>query len=89
MSPEEKELLNNIIEKVEENNDMLRSMQRSMKWARIMSTIYWVFIIGSAVGAYYLIQPYIEAVTSAYGGAKSTIGGSVGGFSDTLKELLQ
>jgi len=85
MSPEEKELLNNIIEKVEENNDMLRSMQRSMKWARIMSTIYWVFIIGSAVGAYYLIQPYIEAITGAYGGARDTFGISI----DGLKELFQ
>lgn len=63
MTPEEKELLKRTLALAEENNDMLRSMRRSMRIQRFMSIVYWVFIIGSAVGAYYLIQPYIEAIT--------------------------
>ncbi len=85
MTPEERELFERSIALAEENNDILRSIQRSMRLARIMSIIYWVFIIGSAVGAYYLIQPYIEQLMGIYGGAKSGIGVSIDGLSDLFK----
>ncbi len=81
MSPEEKELFQRSITLAEENNQILRKIQRSMRLARVMSILYWVFIIGSAVGAYYLIQPYIEAVTGAVGGANTS-------FSDNIKSIL-
>jgi hypothetical protein len=80
MSPEEKELLQRAVALSEENNEMLRSMRRSMRISRWMSIAYWVFIIGSAVGAFYLIQPYIDGITGVYGGAKSN-------FSDVLQEF--
>ena len=82
MSPEEKIILNKTLELAEENNKMLLSITRSMKIGRIMSVIYWVFIIGSAVGAYYLIQPYIEALTGAYGGVKQGVGGGLNAYLD-------
>jgi Trk-type K+ transport system membrane component len=85
MTPEEKNLLQRTLELTEENHKMLKSMSRSMKLARIMSIIYWVFIIGSAVGAYYLIQPYIDAITGAYGGAKTTFDGGIGSYLDLFK----
>ena len=69
MSPEEKELFKRSIALSEENNQILRSIQRSMRLARIMSILYWVFIIGSAVGAYYLIQPYLNQLMGVYSGA--------------------
>ncbi len=78
MTPEEKELLERAVELSEENNEMLRSMHRSMKIARIMSIVYWVFIIGSAVGAFYLIQPYIEGVMSAYQNASTNLNSILG-----------
>ena len=53
MSPEERELLKRSVELAEENNDILRSMRRSMRLARIMSIMYWVVIIGSAILAKY------------------------------------
>ncbi len=83
MQPEEKELLKKTLALEEENNDILRSMQRSMRLQRLMSFVYWIFIIGSAVGAYYLIQPYIEAITGAYGGAKD----SISGFSEVFENF--
>ena len=64
MDPESKKLLEETLELVQENNKMLHSMKRSMQMARVMSFIYWVFIIGSAIGAYYLIEPYIDRFTS-------------------------
>ena len=89
MSPEEKELFKRSIQLAEENNDILRSMQRSMRLARFMTIIYWVFIIGSAVGAYYLIQPYIEAVSGAYGGAKSSFSDNIKNAMDNFKSVSQ
>ena len=71
MPEDEKELLKRSVELAEENNDMLRAIRRSMRLARFISIMYWVFIIGSAVGAYYLIQPYIDSLSGAYSGAKS------------------
>ncbi len=85
MTPEERELFERSIALAEENNDILRSIQRSMRLARIMSIIYWLFIIGSAVGAYYLIQPYIEQLMGIYGGAKSGIDVSIDSLGDLFK----
>jgi hypothetical protein len=85
MSPEERELLKRSIALAEENNDILRSIQRSMRLARFMSLLYWIFIIGSAVGAYYLIQPYIDTLVSVSGGAKTQLD-SLNGILDTLKQ---
>lgn len=88
MSPEEKALLKRSLELAEENNQMLRSMHRSMKFQRIMSIIYWVFIIGSAVGAYYLIQPYVESVIGAYSSVTGSYDSSNKDYS-TLLDLLR
>ena len=73
MDPESKEMLKEALELSQENNKMLHSMRRSMRMARIMSFVYWAFIIGSAIGAYYFIQPYIDQVLSVYAGATDTI----------------
>ena len=69
MSPEEKELLNKSVALAEENNKMLHYITGVMRFQRIMSIVYWVFIVGSAVGAYYVIQPYLGQIISVYGGA--------------------
>lgn len=67
MDPESKKLLENTVRLAEENNQMLRSLMRSMRITRIISFLYWIFIIGSAVGAYYLIQPYLQSLLDVYG----------------------
>ena len=72
MEQEENDLLKRGVELAEENNVMLRSIKRSMRIASAMRAIYWIFIIGSAIGAYYLVQPYINQLLDVYGGAKST-----------------
>lgn len=73
MDPESKQLLENTFRLSEENNKMLHSMRRSMRIARVLSFLYWALIIGSAVGAYYFIQPYIDQLLGTYGNAKSNI----------------
>ena len=69
MTPEERELLNRVAKTVEDNNQILRTMRRSQRFSSIMRIVYWVFIIGSAIGAFWLIQPYLNLIS---GGAGST-----------------
>lgn len=73
MDPESKELLKANLELAQENNKMLHSIRRSMTYSRVMSYVYWVFIIGSALGAYYYIQPYVDQIIGVYSGANDTL----------------
>jgi hypothetical protein len=73
MSPEERELLEKSVALAEENHNILLSMRRSLRLARIMTLIYWLFIIGSAVGAFYLLQPYLNELLGVYTGAGDLI----------------
>ena len=66
MSPEERELLNKGVSLVEDNNKMLRAMKRSQHFTSIMSGVYWVIIIGSAVAGYYILQPYVDQAAKMY-----------------------
>lgn len=73
MSPEERELLNKAVSLGEDNNKMLRAMRRSQRISQFMSFLYWAIIIGSAIGAYYIIQPYVNQLMGAYGSAMTEL----------------
>ncbi len=73
MNPEEKELLKKTLELAKENNQMLHSIKRQMLWGRIFRVIYWVIIIGAAIGIYYYVDPYINDAIDAYGSLKSNV----------------
>ncbi|MFZ3011889.1 MAG: hypothetical protein WA060_02760 [Minisyncoccia bacterium] len=73
MDPEGRRLLEETYRLVEDNNKTLHDIKRSMMWSRVMRVIYWVFIIGSAVGAFYLLQPYIDQVKDLYSGASDIL----------------
>jgi uncharacterized membrane protein len=70
MQPEEREMLKKTLELAQENNIMLRSIRRGMFWGRVVRVIYWVVIIGAAIGIYYYIAPYIDSAVGAYGNVK-------------------
>ena len=73
MSPEERELLNRSVLLAEDNNKILHSMKRSMFWARVMSALYWILIIGISVGAFYFVQPYLDQVMKTYGSVSNAL----------------
>ena len=72
MYPESKKLLTDTLALAQENNRILRSLKRSMVWGRAIHVVYWALIIGSAIGAYYFIQPFIDQIIGVYGGAKDS-----------------
>jgi TRAP-type C4-dicarboxylate transport system permease small subunit len=59
--------IDRLIRLSEENNDKIRALHKSMVWGRIFRIVYWVIIIGLAIGAFYYLQPYIDSLTDAYG----------------------
>ncbi len=65
---ENEKLLNQILEKVEENHRILVKMRRASFWGNVFRIFYWAIIILSAIGAYWLIQPYIDTLKSVYSG---------------------
>ena len=85
MSPEERELLEKSVELAVDNNKILHSIRRSMRLAHIASVVYWMFILGSAIGLYYFIQPYLGQISDIYGGAKNNLE-SVNTFLQSFKE---
>ena len=85
MSPEERELLKKSLSLAEDNNKILHSIRRSMRLASFVRAVYWIIIIGSAVGAYYFIQPYIDQLVGVYSGTKSNLN-EIGNFIQNFKQ---
>ncbi len=73
MNPDERKLLSETYELAKENNEILRKMRRAARWARGFRIFYWTVIIVLSVGAYYVIQPYVDQLTSVYGTLKTQI----------------
>jgi TRAP-type C4-dicarboxylate transport system permease small subunit len=73
MPPDERELLNKSVALGEENNAILRSIRRSARISSVMSFVYWVFIVGTAIGSFYFLQPYFDQIKELYGSASSVL----------------
>jgi uncharacterized membrane protein len=81
MQPEEREMLKKTLELAQENNKILYAMKRSMFWGRVTRIVYWIIILGAAVGVYYYITPYVDSAINAYGNVK----GDLKSFTDLFK----
>ncbi len=66
MDQDTEKRLENIEKMVMDNHRMLKKLRRAQIYASIWRTIYWAVIIGSAIGAYYYLQPYIEQYKTLY-----------------------
>ena len=73
MDPESKKLLKDTFALAKENNSMLHTIKRSMHVSSIISFIYWIFIIGTAIGAFYFIQPYLSQIKDIYVNASAEL----------------
>lgn len=73
MDQEVKDTLRKVLELEQKNHSMLLSIKRSIFWTRVFTILYWIVIIGAAIGAYYYLQPYIDQVLATYGSFKGSI----------------
>lgn len=80
MEPHERDMLDRVLELSEENNKMLRRMERMARWGTIFRIVYWSFIVAAAVGLYYYVQPYVDSATELYNGVR----GAISGFAETM-----
>jgi hypothetical protein len=89
MTPDERSLLERTAALTEENNKLLKSMQKSAKWRTAFQIFYWVLIIALTFGAFYFIQPYINSLTGALGGGSGNSTGQSQSFSQELQDALK
>ncbi len=81
METGDRELIEKVLRVSQENNVMLRRMQSRARWGTLFRAFYWILIIGLSLGAFYFVQPYIEAI----GGNAEQFKTSV----DTLRSLVK
>jgi len=55
-------LLRENIEISRANNKILRKIHGHIRWSQAFRLFYWTLILGSALGLYYFIQPFIDNV---------------------------
>jgi hypothetical protein len=70
-----------------ENTRMVRALYRAQRWAFVYRIVYWVIIIGLALGAFYFIQPYLTALTGAYETVSGQDSVLLRGFGDQLERI--
>ena len=73
MSPEERELLQRSIEVSTENNQILKKIQRTLKWQAIWGLIKIAVIIVPLVLGYVLLQPYLGSAASNFEDIRSIL----------------
>lgn len=56
-----------------ENHRMLKKIRRNMVWSGIFRALYWLIIIGAALGLYYVLQPVYADVMDAYNSVKDSV----------------
>lgn len=86
MTPDERSLLERTAALTEENNALLKKMQKSSRWRTAFQVGYWVIILLLTFGAFYFIQPYINSLTGALGGGSGT--GQSQSYSQELQSAL-
>jgi len=79
---------------IEENNQLLKKINRYMAINVWIKVAYWVVIFGSAFGVYYLIQPYLNAIKGGVGqvqevGTSTKESTTLSGVLDSFKDILK
>jgi hypothetical protein len=73
MDESEKKLLSEIYRINQENNAYLRKIDRRQRYNTYWKVFLFILAVGSALGLYYVVQPYIDQVSDVYNQAQSTL----------------
>jgi hypothetical protein len=92
MNPEERSLLERTYKMTEENNEILKSLRRTSRLGIVMKIFYWVVIIGTTLGAFYFIRPYMDFLANGLG-VTSDVGTTdvslINSKSENIQSLLE
>lgn len=75
MSEELEKILKENLEISRESLKILKGIRRGNRIAAAFKIFYWLIIIGSVVGAYYYLQPYLQQALNIAKQAQETISG--------------
>lgn len=70
MNPEERHLLERSLKLSEENNRMLKKMERRAKWLFLWGFIKIAIIVVPLVLGYFFLEPYINEAVDNYNGVR-------------------
>ena len=74
MDPQEKQMLEKLLEMTEQNGKILRGLHRQMVLSKVFTILYWAVIIGLAIWSFNMIQPYLGMMTGLAGKAQQIQG---------------
>lgn len=72
MEEETKKLLLETYRFSKENNELIRKVDRRQRYSMYWRTLTIIIAIGSALGIYYYLQPYIDQFVDAYSQVEKT-----------------
>jgi len=70
----DREVLEILYEKIEDNQSIIKSLQRKARFAAFFGIIKWLFYIGVAVGVYTYFQPLIGNLLDTYESIRESAG---------------
>jgi len=77
MSPEEKVLLERTLKLSEENNQILRKMQRAARWAILWGFIKVAIIVVPLVVGYLYLEPYLGQAMNNFNDIKAFLNSTI------------
>ncbi len=77
MSPEEKVLLERTLKLSEENNHILRKMQRAARWAILWGFIKVAIIVVPLVVGYLYLEPYLDQAMDNFNNIKALLNNTI------------
>ena len=60
------ENVDRLVELTEENNRLLKTLVRALRWGQFYSLVKWVIIIAITFGTYVYFQPYLNKTLDMY-----------------------
>lgn len=71
--PKLEEKLDELMDMVDENQVLLKKIERRLYWSQAIKIIYWVVIIGIGVLGYYAALPYLQQLQNTYDGLQNGV----------------
>jgi hypothetical protein len=79
--------IDSLEEKIDRQQDMIRSLYNRARLSAVVSAIKWAVIIGLSLGTFYYLAPMLDTLTQMYSKAASIKGGASGQVLDLLKGI--
>jgi len=73
MSPEERQLLERTLKLSEENNFLLRKINRRARWAFLWGLVKILIVVIPLVIGFLYLQPYLDQAAANYNGIKGLL----------------